>query len=51
MIDFVDLFHYLIGLLIVGILVWCLIKIHLYFSKDNVPIMMTNVKTMKDLSS
>jgi len=33
-----DIIHYLIGLLIVGFVVWSLIKIHLYFSKDNIPI-------------
>jgi hypothetical protein len=38
MIDIFDLIHYLIGLLIVGLLVWGIIKLHLYFSKDNIPI-------------
>jgi hypothetical protein len=38
MTDIFDLIHYLIGLVIVGLLVWLLIKIHLYFSKDNIPI-------------
>jgi len=40
MIDiFFDLIHYLIGLIIVAFILWCLIKIHIYFSKDNVPIL------------
>ena len=38
MIDIFDLINYLIGLLIVGLLVWGIIKLHLYFSKDNIPI-------------
>ena len=39
MIDIFDLIHYLIGLFIVGFLVWCLIRLHEYFSKDNIPIL------------
>ena len=31
----IDLFHYLIGILIVSLLIWGIIKLHLYFSKDN----------------
>ena len=27
--------HYLIGLIIVSFLIWLLIKIHVYFSKNN----------------
>lgn len=38
MIDFFDIIHYIIGLIIVGFVVWILIKIHLYFSKNNIPI-------------
>jgi hypothetical protein len=38
MIDIVDWFHYLIGFLIVGFLIWLLVQIHNYFSKDNVPL-------------
>jgi hypothetical protein len=38
MIDIFDLIHYFIGLLIVGLLVWGIIKLHVYFSKDNIPI-------------
>jgi hypothetical protein len=30
-----DLLHGLLGLIIVGFLIWLLIKIHLYFSKNN----------------
>ena len=33
---FVLMIHYLIGLIIVGLLVWMLIKTHVYFSKDNI---------------
>jgi hypothetical protein len=38
MLDPFDLLHYLIGILIVCFLVWALIQVHNYFSKDNVPI-------------
>jgi hypothetical protein len=38
MVDIFDLIHYFIGLFIVGLLVWSIIKLHLYFSKDNIPI-------------
>jgi len=37
-IDIFDLIHYLIGLLIVAFLIWVLIKVHTYFSKDNIKI-------------
>ena len=47
MIDIFDLIHYLIGLFIVGFLVWLLIKIHLYFSKDNTPIMLNPSQPIK----
>jgi flagellar biogenesis protein FliO len=30
-----DLLHCLLGLIIVGFLIWLLIKIHIYFSKNN----------------
>lgn len=33
-----DGLHYLIGLLIVAFLIYCVIQIHNYFSKDNIPI-------------
>lgn len=36
MIDIVDMFHYLIGLLIVYFLLLTLVEIHNYFSKDNI---------------
>jgi len=42
MIDIIDIFHYLIGLIIVGFILWFLIQIHNYFSKDNVPIMVSS---------
>jgi hypothetical protein len=35
MIDIVDLFHYLVGIIIVSFLIWVLIKVHLYFSQNN----------------
>jgi hypothetical protein len=38
MIDILDIFHLLIGLIIVSFIIWLLIKIHLYFSKDNTPL-------------
>jgi hypothetical protein len=38
MIDIFDMIHYLIGFIIVGCLLWLLIKVHIYFSKDNKPI-------------
>lgn len=45
MIDIIDLFHYLIGLILVGFILWFLIQIHNYFSKDNVPIMISSFIT------
>jgi hypothetical protein len=39
MIDIFDIIHYIIGLVIVGFLVWLLIKTHIYFSKDNINIL------------
>jgi hypothetical protein len=38
MTDIFDIIHYLIGLLILGFLVWVLIQSHNYFSKDNIVI-------------
>lgn len=38
MIDFFDLIHYFIGLVILIILLGLLIKIHNYFSRNNKPI-------------
>lgn len=38
LLDIFDLLHYLIGLLIVCFLIWTLIRVHNYFSKDNIPI-------------
>jgi hypothetical protein len=35
MIDIFDLFHYLVGIILVSFLIWILIKIHLYFSQNN----------------
>ena len=39
MIDLFDIIHYIIGFVIVGFLVWLLIKTHIYFSKDNINIL------------
>ena len=38
MIDIFDMIHYLIGFIILGFLIWLMIQIHNYFSKDNKPI-------------
>jgi len=38
MIDIFDIFHYLIGFIILAFLIWLLIKIHNYYSKDNISI-------------
>lgn len=38
MIPIIDMLHYLIGLIIVSLLLWIIIKIHQYFSKDNIPL-------------
>ena len=42
LIDFFDLIHYLIGLLIVSFSIWALIQVHSYFSKDNIKIIERN---------
>lgn len=33
-----EILHYLIGLLIVSFILWLIIVIHNYFSKDNIPL-------------
>ena len=38
MTDIFDMFHYLIGFIILGFLIWLIIQIHNYFSKDNISI-------------
>jgi len=38
MTDIFDIIHYLIGLIIVGFLIWLIITVHNYFSKDNISI-------------
>lgn len=35
---FMDLIHILIGLIIIIFIIWFLIRLHMYFSKDNVSI-------------
>jgi hypothetical protein len=44
MIDIFDMLHYFIGFIILAFLIWFIIQVHNYFSKDNIPIdiMMTN---------
>jgi hypothetical protein len=47
MLDIIDMLHYLIGLIIVGIFIWFIVQVHNYFSKDNIPIFfepLTNIK-------
>lgn len=39
-----DGLHYLIGLLIVAFLIYSVIRIHNYFSKDNIPINVPKTK-------
>ena len=34
----IDMFHYLIGMIIVAFIIWSIIKLNNYFSKNNVPI-------------
>ena len=36
MIDIFDIFHYLIGIIILSFLIFILIQIHNYFSKNNI---------------
>jgi hypothetical protein len=36
MIDIFDILHNLIGLIIVGFLIWLIVKADLYFKKDNI---------------
>lgn len=38
MIDIFDMIHYLIGFIILTFLLWSIIQMHNYFSKDNIPI-------------
>lgn len=38
LLDIFDMMHYLIGLIIVAFLIWCIIKVHNYFSREKVPI-------------
>ena len=39
-----DGLHYLIGLIIVTIIIYIVIQLHNHFSKDNIPIKVTNKK-------
>jgi len=47
MIDlFLEIFHILVGLLIVAFCIWVIIQVHNYFSKDNISFD-DLIKTMK----
>jgi hypothetical protein len=39
-----DGLHYLIGLIIVAIIIYIVIQLHNHFSKDNIPIKVSNKK-------
>jgi tellurite resistance protein TehA-like permease len=43
LLDIFDMLHYLIGLIIVAFLIWCIIKTHNYFSKNNIKIIERNM--------
>jgi large-conductance mechanosensitive channel len=38
MIDIFDMIHYLIGFIILAFLIWLIVQIHNYFSRNNTPI-------------
>jgi len=42
LLDIFDMLHYLIGLIIVAFLIWCIIEAHNYFSKNNIKIIERN---------
>lgn len=42
MFDIYDVFHYAIGIAIVVFILWVLIQVHNYFSKDNIKIDVVN---------
>ena len=46
-----DGFHYLIGMVIVALLVYTVIQIHKYFSKDNKPIVVSKAKPLQQQPS
>lgn len=37
-IDIVDMIHYLIGFIFLGLFLWLIIQTHNYMSKDNIPL-------------
>jgi hypothetical protein len=41
---FFDFIHYLIGLIIVIILLWCIIQLHNYFSKNKNYVLYNKIK-------
>lgn len=43
--DFFDMLHYLVGMIIVTFLVWVIIRLHKHFSKDIIPI---TIQTMTE---
>ena len=36
--DFFDMLHYFVGIIIVTFLIWVIIRLHKHFSKDIIPI-------------
>ena len=46
-----DIIHYLIGAVIVVFMLWCLIRIHNHFSKNNKPIVIKNKNKNNDTTS
>ena len=43
----IDIFHYIIALIILAVFIWIIIYIHNYFSKNNKPI--NNIYDLNDL--
>uniref|UniRef100_A0A6C0I7Y1 Uncharacterized protein n=1 Tax=viral metagenome TaxID=1070528 RepID=A0A6C0I7Y1_9ZZZZ len=41
---FLEMIHYLISFFIVGLLIYLIIKTHIYFSRNNVPITNETIK-------
>lgn len=51
MLFIIDIIHYLIGLIIVGFLVWGLIQIHNHFSKDNTTMYIESLTNITPLTN
>jgi hypothetical protein len=45
MIDIWDMLHYLVGFIILGLFLYFIIQTNNYFSKDNIVIVPSNLKT------